>query len=80
MDNKVMVLLINSSFGGQVINELILKIKSNLPSNDPDYLKKVIQYISVYAVKVNERHQDGEELIEELIGEDKKEKNNLLFS
>jgi circadian clock protein KaiC len=74
--NKVMVLVAREENQKSIIN-VISKIKSNLPSNDPNFIRSVIPYISVYAMKVDENVQNANELIEQLGSDEPLGKNKF---
>jgi circadian clock protein KaiC len=71
------VVLITREENQKGIKGLISKIKSNLPSNNPDFIKSVLPYISVYAVKVDEHVNNANDLLELLVGIESQEKNKL---
>jgi archaellum biogenesis ATPase FlaH len=71
------VVLITREENQKGVKGLISKIKSNLPNNDPAFIKSVIPYISVYAVKVDENVNNAKELLELLVGTESQEKNKL---
>ena len=75
ISNKVIVLATKEEPKG--INSIIAKIKSNLPNHDPDYLQNVIQFISVYALKVDESIQNADSLMDRILSENGTEKNKL---
>ncbi len=77
INDKVIVLVTKDDPKG--INFFIGKIKSNLPNSEPGYLSRVLQYISVYAVKVDDRVQSAEDILGQLLSEDIPEKNKLGF-
>ena len=77
LSNKVIVLVTKED--QKSANSLIAKIKSNLPNNDPNYLKNIIQYISVFAVKVDETIQNADDIFQQLMDDEPKEKNKLGF-
>ena len=73
--NKVVVLITKED--QKSINILIAKIKANLPINEPGYLARVMQYISVYAVKIDDRIQNAEDILNEVMIDEPKEQNKL---
>jgi len=77
LSNKVIVLLVKEE--RENILSLISKIKSNLPSQDKDYIKETVKYISVCAVKVDETVQNADDIFEQLITDNPAEKNRLYF-
>ena len=52
VDDKIIILIARSS-DNSIIN-VVNKIKSNLPINDPAYVANTLEYISVLSVEVNE--------------------------
>jgi circadian clock protein KaiC len=75
--NKV-VILVTKEDQKSIVN-LISQVKSNLPNNDPEYIKNVIQYISVYALKVDQSIQTAEDIFQQITSDDYKKKNELGF-
>jgi hypothetical protein len=71
------VVLITREENPQRIKNLITKIKSNLPSRDPKYIKAVTPHISFYAVKVDENVQSANDLLDLLVEEKPQEKTRL---
>ena len=59
------------------ILNLISKIKSNLSNNDPNFIKTVIPYISVYAIKVDENIQNANDLLDHLETDEPKVNNKF---
>ncbi|MGD1007616.1 MAG: RAD55 family ATPase [Ignavibacteriaceae bacterium] len=76
-NNKVIILVTKDD--QKSVISLIGKVKSNLPSNDPIYIKNIIQYISVYAVKVDQSVQTADDIFQQLTSDEHKEKNELGF-
>lgn len=74
-DDKVIVLLLRSD--NKAIPALISKIQSNLPSNDSDYIKTVLQYISVLSIEIDESVENAESLMNYVIGETKNTRNSI---
>jgi KaiC/GvpD/RAD55 family RecA-like ATPase len=68
------VVLITREENPKSIKNLIAKIKTNLPSTDPGYIKSVVPYISVYSVQVNENVQNAGDLLKLLVTEEQKDK------
>ena len=75
ISNKVIVLATKEEPKG--INSIIAKIKSNLPNHDPEYLQDVIQYISVYAIRVDESIQNADSIMDRILSDNGTEKNKL---
>lgn len=79
-DNKVIVLLIRSD--AKSLAGLVSKIQSNFPGSDPNYLKAVLQYISVLSVEVDEQVENAESIMKYVLGEEfrSSDKNNDSFN
>jgi KaiC/GvpD/RAD55 family RecA-like ATPase len=76
LSNNVVVLITREE-NQKGITSLISKIKTNLPFNDPEYIKSVIPYISVFSVKVNESVNNANDIISLLTPEESQDKNKL---
>lgn len=78
-ENKVIVLLIRSD--KKSLAGLVTKIQANFPSNDPNYIKTVQQYISVLSVEIDETVENAESIMKFVIGEEyRSDKNNDSFN
>jgi circadian clock protein KaiC len=71
------VVLITREENQKGVKSLISKIKTNLPRNDPEFIKSVIPYISIYAVKVDENVHNSNEILELLVGIESQDKNKF---
>ena len=71
------VVLITREENQKGVKSLISKIKTNLPGNDPDFIKSVIPYISIYAVKVDENVHNANDILELLVGIESQDKNKF---
>lgn len=78
LNNKVIVLVVRAEQRG--INVFLSKIKSNLPNIDPSYLSKIIQYISVYAAKIDENIHTADDVFQQILADEVPEKNILGFN
>lgn len=76
LSNNVVVLITREE-DKKGVNNLISNIKTNLPSNDPEFIKSVIPYISLYSVKVNENVNHAHDLLGLLVGDELQGKNKL---
>lgn len=65
IDNKVIVLLVRSTQNSAV--DLIGKLQENLPSADQDYLKAILDYISIFNVEVDEGVDSADSMLEYLL-------------
>lgn len=64
ISNNVVVMVTKEDT--RTINKFISRIKGNLPRSEPDYLEKVIPYISVLALRVDETIKNAEDMIDRL--------------
>ncbi len=74
--NKIIVLVTREENQKSILN-LISKVKSNLSNTDPNYLKSVVPYISVYAIKVDENIQNADDLFDHLTTEEPQVNNKF---
>jgi hypothetical protein len=77
LDSKILVLLVKEE--PKNLTSLISKVKANLPSNDPNYLRNIVRYISVYAVKVDRSIQNAEDILQRVTSEEIFVKEKLNF-
>jgi len=77
LSNKVILLVTKDD--PKNINSIIAKVKSNLPNNDPNYIQNVIQYISVFTVRVDESVQNAEDIFQQINSDVEKTTNKLDF-
>jgi len=50
-----------------VVANLVTKIKSNLPNDDPNFFQAISTHISVYAVAVNKDVKNAEGMIAQIL-------------
>ncbi|MGE5679810.1 MAG: RAD55 family ATPase [Bacillota bacterium] len=74
-DDKVIVLLLRSD--NKAIPSLISKLQSNLPGNDPQSIKNILQYISVLSIEIDEKVENAESLMQYVLGENRSTKNTF---
>ncbi len=77
LNNKVIVLITKED--QKSINSIIGRVKANLPLSQAVNLTELLQHISVYVVKVDEKIQSAEDLLQQLTNEETEEKNKLYF-
>jgi KaiC/GvpD/RAD55 family RecA-like ATPase len=65
--NKIFVLITGET--ENIVSNLVAKIKSNLPDDDPKFLQTISPYISVYAFSVNEEVKNAEGMIAQILKE-----------
>ncbi|MBZ0201327.1 MAG: hypothetical protein K8H86_15770, partial [Ignavibacteriaceae bacterium] len=78
VNNKVMVLMTKDD--QRVINTLVSKVKSNLPQPDADFLNKVMPYISLFNIKVDDSIQNADDVFQQIAVEDKLHEDKYGFS
>ncbi len=64
ISNNVVVMVTKEDT--RTINKFISRIKGNLPHNEPEYIEKVIPYISVLGLRVDETIKNAEDMINRL--------------
>ncbi len=77
LSNKVIILVTKED--PSCVNKLISKIKTNLPGTDQNYLDDILQYISVFAVKVDESIRNADDIFHQLMEDEHTEENKLGF-
>ncbi len=77
ISNSVVVMVTKDNSG--TINKFISRIKGNLPGSDPEYIEKVIPYISVLAIKVDESIKNAEDMIQRLTLNSQKTHGQLFY-
>ncbi len=77
IENKIIVFLTKEEQNN--ITSLISKIRNNLPDNNPTHLRRILNFISIYAVKVHENINKAEDIINELLSDEHESKNQLGF-
>lgn len=64
ISNNILVMLTKEN--SESVTKFISRIKGNLPSNDPEYVEKVIPFISMLALRVDETIKNAEDMINRL--------------
>jgi KaiC/GvpD/RAD55 family RecA-like ATPase len=64
ISNNVLVMVTRENT--ESISKFISRIKGNLPGNDPEYIEKVIPFISMLALRVDETIINAEDMIDRL--------------
>ncbi|MDO8549775.1 MAG: hypothetical protein Q7S39_06455, partial [Ignavibacteria bacterium] len=67
MENRVVVLIINED--QKSVNNLIARIKSNLPCESKEQLNSIIQYISVFTMQVDENINSSDDLLNKIFSD-----------
>ncbi len=61
LNDRILILIVKED--QKNVNNLIARIKSNLPSTDNEHLNKIIHYISVYTTQVDESINNADDLL-----------------
>ncbi len=67
VENKILVLI--SKGDEKTLNLLVAKLKNNLPNTDLNYIDLVMKYIYAYTYQVDDRIENAEQLLSQLIEE-----------
>ncbi len=70
--NKVLVLYTKES--EKEINNLVAKIKENLPGEENGKVNSLIPFISIYPIKVNEATRNADDMFDQIFSESETEK------
>jgi len=73
-ENKVIVLVTRDD--KKIVQELISKMQNNLPSVNPDYIRAVINNISVLSVEIDEHIENAESLMDYIASDETHYRNN----
>ena len=77
INNDVVVLITKGDM--ESVNSVIGRVKANLPAGQSSGPNEILKHISVYVVKVDEKIQSAEDLLQLLTTENSEEKNKLFF-
>ena len=77
INNDVVVLITKED--PKSVNSIIGKVKANLPASQRKDVNELLKHISVYVVRVDEKIQNSEDLLQLLTSEDSEGKNKLYF-
>ncbi len=64
---KNTILILMSKGDEKSLNVLVAKMKTNLPNQDPQYLKLAMSYIFAYTILANDRIENADSLLKEII-------------
>jgi len=67
MEDRVVVLIINED--QKSVNNLIARIKSNLPCENKEQLNRLIQYVSVFTMQVDENINSADDLLNKILSD-----------
>ena len=62
VENKVIVLLVRGNMKSAI--DIMTNVQNSLPSNDPNYIKAVVDYISIFNLEVDERVDNAEKMLD----------------
>lgn len=65
-DNKIVVLITRSD--KKTLPGLVSKIQGNLPSSEPNFVKTILQFISVLSIEIDEHIENAESLMQYITG------------
>ena len=68
IDNKVIVLLVRGNLKSVI--DLMTNVQNNLPSRDSNYLNAVLDFISIYNLEINEKIENAETMMENVMSTD----------
>ncbi len=78
ISNNVVVMITKEDV--KTVKKLLSRLKGNLPGREPEYIEKVISYISVLALKVDESIKNGEDMLQRLLINSHEIQNQPFFS
>lgn len=73
LGNKILVMFIKDD--QRSITNFISRLKYNLPAQDEDQLYEILRRIFIYTIKVNDETRNADDLLNELISEEKQKRN-----
>lgn len=73
LGNKILVMFIKDD--QRSITNFISRLKYNLPAQDEDQLYEILRRIFIYTIKVNDETRNADDLLNELISEEKNKRN-----
>lgn len=73
-DNKIIVLITRDD--KKIVQELISKMQNNLPSVNPEYVKAVINSLSVLSIEIDDHIENAESLMEYISSDETHYRNN----
>ena len=76
VNDKVLVLFVNEE---EENLKIYTKVKSNLPQNKPEELSKILEYISIYSLVIDETVETADDILNILLNNEKGENENGHF-
>jgi KaiC/GvpD/RAD55 family RecA-like ATPase len=74
-ENKVIILITRGD--NKAVQNIISKIQNNLPSTNPEYIRLVLNYISVMSVEIDNHFENADILMNYIISEENIAQNNI---
>lgn len=68
VENTILILIVKTN--SQMLNDLITKIKTNLPSQDPEYVSTVIELIKIYTLEISNSFNNSAELLDLILSDE----------
>jgi len=65
VNNKILILM--SKADDKTLNQLVAKVRSNLPNTDPKFQEVIMRYISAFTYQVNEKVENAEFILHEVL-------------
>lgn len=78
ISNNVVVMITKEDV--KTVKKLLSRLKGNLPNPEPQYIEKVISYISVLALKVDESIKNADDMLQRLLINSHETQNQPFFS
>lgn len=65
IDNKVLVLMIKGNMKSAI--DLMSGVQANLPSQDPNYVQTVLEFISIFNVEIDDRIDNADSMLDVIV-------------
>lgn len=78
ISNNIVVMITKEDV--KTVKKLLSRLKGNLPNREPEYIGKVISYISVLALKVDESIKNADDMLHKLLINSHETQNQPFFS
>lgn len=65
IDNKVLVLMIKGNMKSAI--DLMSGVQANLPSQDPNYVQTVLEFISIFNVEIDDRIDNADSMLDIIV-------------
>lgn len=78
ISNNIVVMITREDIGS--INKLLSRLKGNLPARDPEHVARVVMYISIFAMKVDDTMKNAEDMLQKLLVNSQETQNHPSFN